>query len=191
MDNLKVLWGGQTEYEEPSFLPKKLVLLYKYLQWSEDFNMLESVLQVLEACVESGALRGGHGHTESESTTRVAAIARLQAEDTSSADSRASSGFGGVQFWDALRQVACSESAKFSQDYLAGVTFDPGPASLSMFISQLQVKGLESEVRYHLTEARIVLRRRSVIPLMVCPFIEALAWVMSRCMRKLTIWDLQ
>ena len=36
-----------------------------------------------------------------------------------------------------------------------------------MFILRLQVKGLESEVRYQLTEARIVLRRRSVIPLMV------------------------
>ena len=75
--------------------------------------MRNLVLQVLEACVESGALRGGHGHTESESTARLPAIARLQAEDTSSVDSRASSGFGGVHFWDALRQVTCTESAVF------------------------------------------------------------------------------
>lgn len=31
----------------------------------------------------------------------------------------------------------------------------------------MQAKSLESDVRYQLTEARIVLRRRSVIPLMV------------------------
>ena len=77
------------------------------------FDMHDLVLQVLEACVESGALRCGHGLTESESTARLPAIARLQAEDTSSVDSRASSGFGGVQFWDALRQVTCTEPAVF------------------------------------------------------------------------------
>ena len=38
-------------------------------------------------------------------------MARLQAEDVSSVDSRASSGFGGTEFWDALRQVGSAFSA--------------------------------------------------------------------------------
>lgn len=62
-------------------------------------------MQVMEACVESGALRKGHNHANSDSSARRPAIARLQAEDASSVDSRASSGFGGLEFWDALRQV--------------------------------------------------------------------------------------
>ena len=39
--------------------------------------------------------------------------------------------------------------------------------TLDSYVCNAQVKGLESEVRYQLTEARIVLRRRNVIPLMV------------------------
>ena len=65
----------------------------------------DHLLQVLEACVESGALRGGHNHANQDSMARNPAVARLQAEDASSVGSRGSSGFGGSEFWDALRQV--------------------------------------------------------------------------------------
>ncbi len=60
-------------------------------------------------------------------------IARLLAEDAGSAASRASSGFGGSEFWASLRQVT----------------------------------GLDAEVRALLADARSVLRRRIVLPLMV------------------------
>ena len=91
-----------------------------------------------------------------------------QAEDASSVDSRTSLGFGGTEFWDALRQVgsdcrtACLNKVALHQVILA--------CSLANTADQVciaQVKGLESEVRYQLTEARIVLRRRNVTPLMV------------------------
>ena len=101
----EALWSIQTNCEAPSCLPETLVLFQHICGGKKLFDVHDLILQVLEACVESGALRGGHGHTESESTAHVPAIARLQAEDASSVDSRASSGFGGVQFWDALRQV--------------------------------------------------------------------------------------
>ena len=56
---------------------------------------------------------------------------------------------------------------------MTAVIHDPAAAFPSIFILHVQVKGLESEVRYQLTEARIVLRRRSVIPLMVRQSIKA------------------
>ena len=68
-------------------------------------SFLLLALQVMEACVESGALRGGHNHANQDSMARNPAVARLQAEDASSVDSRGSSGFGGTDFWEALRQV--------------------------------------------------------------------------------------
>ena len=44
----------------------------------------------------------------------------------------------------------------------------------------MQAKSLESDARYQLTEARIVLRRRSVIPLMVGPTVTALLDMQAR-----------
>ena len=72
------------------------------------WSILLLALQVLEACVESGAWRGSQSHANQDSMARNPAVARLQAEDASSVDSRGSSGFGGTKFWDALRQVGIS-----------------------------------------------------------------------------------
>ena len=79
-------------------------------------KLLVLTMQVLEACVDSGALRGSHTQGTSGSLARNPAIARLQAEDAGSVGSHASSGFGGVEFWDALRQVRPA-----SYTYLHGV----------------------------------------------------------------------
>ena len=94
-------------------------------------------------------------------------MARLQAEDASSVDSRASSGFGGTEFWDALRQVGSALSAHLDSFALDQPVLASCIASTGFQACIAQVKGLESEVRYQLTEARIVLRRRNVTPLMV------------------------
>lgn len=78
-------------------------------------------------------MRSATSSSGMEAQPRHPAVARVQAEDAGSAGSRGSSGFGGPEFWAALRQVV----------------------------------GLEAEARALLADARTVLKRRSVLPLMV------------------------
>ena len=93
-----------------------------------------ALTQVLEACLKCGALRSAAASASgADAGQRNPAIARVQTEESGSAGSRASSGYGGGVFWTLLRQVT----------------------------------GLEADVRALLADARSVLRRRSVLPLMV------------------------
>ena len=73
---------------------------------------LPEPVQVLEACTENRALRSGHSQASSEPAVRRPPVVRLQAEDMSSVESRVSSGFGGLEFWDALRQVGLASSPR-------------------------------------------------------------------------------
>lgn len=95
-------------------------------------------IQVLEACLRSGAMRSTAASASGDAGARNPAIARVQAEDAASAASRASSGFGGRVFWSLLRQVS----------------------------------GLDNDIRALLADSRSVLRRRSVLPLMVRPMAD-------------------
>lgn len=97
-------------------------------------------LQVLDACLSSGALRSLSLPTldsPPESPLRSQASLELQAEEVSTAGTSAAShfcsGFGGPAFWAALREV----------------------------------EGLEQDVRELLAEARQVLRRRGALSLVV------------------------
>ena len=92
-------------------------------------------MQVLEACLKSGAMRSTAASASGDAAARNPALARVQAEDEGSAASRISSGFGGRVFWSLLRQVT----------------------------------GLDNDIRALLADSRSVLRRRSVLPLMVLP----------------------
>ena len=100
---------------------------------TRDNSLAASHWQILESCIKSGAMRSATTSSGMEAQPRHPSVARAQAEDAGSAGSRGSSGFGGPEFWAALRQVA----------------------------------GLEIEARALLADARAVLRRRSVLPLMV------------------------
>jgi len=64
------------------------------------------VVQVLEACLSTGAMRNTRVPTLPKSPLSPdKRIARLQAEETSSAASKGSSHFGGHQFWGALQNA--------------------------------------------------------------------------------------
>ena len=101
-------------------------------------------MQVLDACLTSGALRSlslptllSPPDSPPESPPRHRTITQLQAEEaatpSNSAASYVSSGFGGAAFWAALREV----------------------------------DDLERDVRDLLAEARHILRRRGALTLLV------------------------
>jgi len=100
-------------------------------QWAGSAMSSESVfsercmraVQVLEACLSTGAMRNTRVPTLPKSPLSPdKRIARLQAEDTSSATSsaasRGSSHFGGHQFWGALQNAGLEREVWYPLQHL-------------------------------------------------------------------------
>ena len=78
-------------------------------------------VQVLEACLTTGALRNTRVPTLPKSPMSPdKRIARLQAEEASSATSRGSSHFGGHQFWGALRNTGLEREVRLNAYHQQG-----------------------------------------------------------------------
>ena len=97
------------------------------VQWAGSVMSSESVLsercmlvvQVLEACLSTGAMRNTRVPTLPKSPLSPdKRIARLQAEETSSvtssAASKGSSHFGGHQFWGALQNAGLEREVRYT-----------------------------------------------------------------------------